>query len=194
MNTNVGHPPKGTTRSVVRTCLVCGTEFRIYMAWLRDGRGGQFCSRACQAKGAKHRPKTMFVFSCKECGQQFERRKGQEHVAVYCSRRCKNVANGKMCKGTQLGPQRARKTHGMVNPRVHLGLELIEWARKVRRRDGKCCRCGSKQSLQAHHMIPVCEAPLLALCVENGETLCADCHAKEHPQQAGMLRTIGKLR
>lgn len=37
----------------------------------------------------------------------------------------------------------------------------------------------------AHHVIPIEEAPELALDVSNGRALCARCHNKKHPEKGG---------
>lgn len=57
---------------------------------------------------------------------------------------------------------------------------LVEWSKAVRARDGKCVRCGSTDSLHAHHIKRKSEHPELALEVSNGETLCDTCHYAEH--------------
>lgn len=65
-------------------------------------------------------------------------------------------------------------------------------------RDGwKCTKCGSRESLQAHHIEPVPKGtfdPVVVHRVENLQTLCVTCHAKipKHTASASVLdnRTI----
>jgi predicted HNH restriction endonuclease len=55
------------------------------------------------------------------------------------------------------------------------------WRLSVYQRDGfKCKKCGQKlrkgRNLQAHHIMPWATYPLLRYDVNNGITLCWDCH------------------
>lgn len=72
--------------------------------------------------------------------------------------------------------------------------EHRKWTGSVKARDGDCVRCGSADSLEAHHLTPLAdlltryrittrdEARLCAALwrVDNGLTLCVDCHYAEH--------------
>ncbi len=58
---------------------------------------------------------------------------------------------------------------------------LNKWSLAVRRRDGFMCRkCGSREKLNAHHIKPFADFPELRFDINNGITLCEDCHKKEH--------------
>ena len=69
-------------------------------------------------------------------------------------------------------------------PMLHL------WRAVVRERSGGvCARCGaSGVTLDAHHIIPKAERPDLAVDPANGEMLCVECHAKEHPTLLVLFR------
>lgn len=59
--------------------------------------------------------------------------------------------------------------------------QLREWSINIRMRDEfKCVDCGATEHLHAHHIRPKHDFPDLAYAVDNGKTLCRDCHAKEH--------------
>lgn len=69
--------------------------------------------------------------------------------------------------------------------------EVVKWRKAVLHRDsGRCRGCGSSQRLHAHHIAPWAEAPELRLIVENGITVCADCHAEQHPDIANFVRSV----
>jgi len=61
--------------------------------------------------------------------------------------------------------------------------KLSEWSRKVRERDDYTCqRCGIRDEYRnmAHHRAPRSTRPDLRLVVENGVTLCPECHSAVH--------------
>lgn len=60
--------------------------------------------------------------------------------------------------------------------------ELIKWRNKVFIRDKFICRkCGKVGGqLHPHHIKPVCINPEFAFNIDNGITLCVECHKKEH--------------
>lgn len=54
---------------------------------------------------------------------------------------------------------------------------MQRWAIKVKARDVSKCRiCGSKEELESHHIMPVSEYPHWKYEMDNGITLCTDCH------------------
>ena len=57
--------------------------------------------------------------------------------------------------------------------------EYNTWHKLVFERDGnKCTNCGSVEKLEAHHIKEVCNYPELIFDVDNGQTLCRECHKK----------------
>ena len=60
-------------------------------------------------------------------------------------------------------------------PKLDLS-KLNRWSDEVIKRDKKCLKCGSKKHLEAHHIKPKHKYPKLAYNIENGATLCRDCH------------------
>jgi len=56
--------------------------------------------------------------------------------------------------------------------------KINEWGKKVRSRDNEICqRCGSNIHVSAHHIIPKANDQSKALDVDNGITLCRNCHS-----------------
>lgn len=67
-------------------------------------------------------------------------------------------------------------------------VEVARWRKDVLSRDGLRCRgCGASGRLHVHHVVHWADAPELRLDVNNGVALCADCHAAEHPDIAGLI-------
>ena len=64
-----------------------------------------------------------------------------------------------------------------------LRVELKNWAKEILERDNYTCqKCGmrfrEKGIMEVHHVKPVSKYPSLALDIENGITLCKNCHCK----------------
>ena len=56
--------------------------------------------------------------------------------------------------------------------------EYKRWRREVRKRDGDACRvCGVHLNLHIHHIKPLEKYPDFATEIDNGITLCGNCHA-----------------
>lgn len=62
------------------------------------------------------------------------------------------------------------------------------WARVVKTRDGCCKVCGAKENLVAHHINSYRHNKELRLDIENGITLCRDCHTDFHVNFLGDYR------
>ena len=54
--------------------------------------------------------------------------------------------------------------------------KLRDWSLVIRGRDKKCMSCGSVKDLHAHHIISKYYRPQLAYNLNNGITLCKQCH------------------
>lgn len=78
------------------------------------------------------------------------------------------------------------KRHGTTpNPDKPTRRQLGDWAYEVIKRDqGACVCCGVKKttpkSINAHHILSRSKHPAFALSLDNGVTLCVDCHTTEH--------------
>lgn len=58
---------------------------------------------------------------------------------------------------------------------------LTKWRKAVKERDHYACKnCGPGKSVQAHHMLQRINFPEKAFDVNNGITLCDDCHRLAH--------------
>ena len=58
--------------------------------------------------------------------------------------------------------------------------KLRKWALEVKKRDGRCLRCGRTKYLEAHHILAKSKHPKQAYKVSNGATLCKYCHRLDH--------------
>jgi len=153
-------------------CELCKKPFHPF-----KGRPGLFCSGICQKKGHKRRTLKTIEFDCQCCGKKTIHPIHWKSPHKFCSIQC--MAN---IRGEKMAGENHPKWKGGSN---RLGSGTI--CKRIKEKIKECQRCGSKDSLQTHHKIPVCERPDLAASPENIEIICVECHAKEHPKFAGML-------
>lgn len=75
------------------------------------------------------------------------------------------------------------------DPHDRNSVQYKEWRMDVFSRDGfRCVECGTKKDLQAHHIKSWQKHKELRYSVDNGITLCYDCHKKSH---GGNWRNVG---
>jgi hypothetical protein len=72
--------------------------------------------------------------------------------------------------------------------------EVRQWRKEVLKRDNyKCVHCGSEENIQAHHIIEWSEFKETRTTVDNGITLCAECHAKKHEKISNFILSRVKV-
>jgi hypothetical protein len=59
---------------------------------------------------------------------------------------------------------------------------LTAWALQVKERTPFCEWCYSEDNLEAHHIMPKAKYPQYALDINNGRTMCQNCHMNCHIQ------------
>ena len=57
---------------------------------------------------------------------------------------------------------------------------VLFWAKIVKQKDGCCVICGSKEGLNAHHILYKVYHPKLSLNINNGAALCKIHHQEVH--------------
>ena len=66
-----------------------------------------------------------------------------------------------------------------INKVIRTSVEYKLWRTAVFIRDNRTCIwCGSKNNIEADHIKPFCIFPELRFAIDNGRTLCHDCHRK----------------
>jgi hypothetical protein len=155
--------------------------------------------------------KVAGVTAAQQAGLRRGRSKGTNHRTGYKHReesKRQIAASNKAfwAAHPDLAVERGTKTRGELNHRWKGGVSRLNtsirqmtenrtWADAVRSRDSKCVRCGSTESLEAHHKTEFadlierlginsrddarCHAAIL-WALDNGEALCEACHYAEH--------------
>ena len=90
--------------------------------------------------------------------------------------------NGMFGKTKDMHPNWKGENHRSNNDRVRKSSEYKKWRNLVFERDNYTCQeCGKVgHKLNAHHYYSFTEYPEYRFDIENGVTLCEDCHKKVH--------------
>lgn len=141
-------------------CATCGKERWAYPKDLKRS-GSLYCSKECHFKGQF----TSKVIQCLACGKEVKKfQSALNRGAKYCSLEC----------------QMALKRSPDFDPKGRTGGKAKKWQISIKTRDKMCVFCGKKDSLRAHHIFSWRDYVELRFDVNNGETLCADCHKFVH--------------
>jgi len=64
---------------------------------------------------------------------------------------------------------------------VEMKYALMSWSKTIKKKDNnKCQICESTNNLHSHHIFHKSKYPQLSLNLNNGITLCKDCHGRTH--------------
>ncbi|MBA7575883.1 hypothetical protein ES708_17719 [subsurface metagenome] len=134
-----------------------GQFIKGYVPWNKDGR----------------------EIKCIMCGKKrWVRPSRVKEVGNFCSRECVHKYLSENYQGANAFSWKGGTPH---EKRVYK--EYILWRMSVFERDAfKCQICGDDKghNLNAHHIKSFTQYPELRTLIENGITLCIDCHRKVH--------------
>ena len=154
-------------RATVKTCPICKQSFRA----VKDTKTRKqiYCSLECWQKS---RANPIIKMTCPVCGKVFYNRNGRKK---YCSHECYAKELKEVQSGENSHFWKGGKTE--ENKRLKTSAAYKEWRTAVFTRDCyKCVKCGSKKSLEAHHIKAQSKYPALRFDINNGLTLCHSCH------------------
>jgi hypothetical protein len=154
-------------------CQYCGTEFnKPYCHFKRTKR--HFCCVACRNLADQVK---ITVF-CKMCGKQFEIRPSEKCKYSTCSKDCqrksrKDELNVNWKGGVWKNISNERRI-------LMAQLEYKQWRKAVFERDDYTCQLCNRRggALEADHILPWATHPTLRYDINNGRTLCVECHRK----------------
>jgi 5-methylcytosine-specific restriction endonuclease McrA len=144
---------------VIKLCEVCGNEFK------QTGNSQKRCS-------------TCRILKCKYCKRGFMP-KGGKLRQKYCSEECfYNDTRETRTKRIISNRGTKPRTYHLNKRAKHGGVEYSEWRQKIFERDDYTCKICNRRGgkLVAHHIKPFKKNPELRLELNNGVTLCVDCH------------------
>lgn len=159
---------------MIVSCTQCSVEFSKPASHVKRVRS-VFCSVAChdtyQRKEGR-RQGTSLEKTCKICGGVFVVQRSAAHKYSTCSRSCYKQAKQRENNGNWKGGLTGRRKADLTTARYK------KWRTRVFERDDyTCIACGTRGGqLCADHIQTWAHNPELRYSVDNGRTLCEDCH------------------
>ena len=144
-----------------KKCVVCGKKYYTVASRVNKSK---WCSSDCWKK-------RRVLNICQCCGNLIK----SYHGKKYCSKKC--------AQKDMVGVKAPRWKDGksLERNRARLSVFLKSWKKEVKARDNYTCQhCGSKKELHAHHIMEWAKDESKRFDVDNGTTLCIDCHGKVH--------------
>lgn len=161
----------------------------------------------------KKRPHTIYKRICPQCNEEFstEKRKQRGRKQQFCSPSCNGKwyyqNSQKSREALKLGGTKKYKLRGEDHPNWKGGTyegnrkkdegrsEYKKWRRRVFERDNFTCVICKEVGgeLNAHHIKPYVDYPELRYDVNNGITLCEDCHIAVHRDELDCLEYLDRL-
>lgn len=168
-------------KEVTRECLNCGKsvtrkpyEFDINC----------FCSKLCSNQYNNKLKRHKLTTYCDYCGREIQRVKSKVYgnKSTYCSRECQHKGWSILYSGENSPIYNHNKpVNERIAERKYVG--YYEWRKQVYKRDNYSCQCCGDDkggNLVAHHILNYSEHKELRIDINNGITLCKDCHKKFH--------------
>lgn len=187
-------------------CILCGTLF-IRPRW--QGKGSfskrKYCSRKCSARSTASRRSTPERSRKQsETLKRLYREKvtfTEEHRRnISKSLKSSEKAKAYHFKSGKDNPAYGSRRTGSLNPNWKGGItgknqklrndpRMRIWRKAVFKRDNYTCQiCGARDYIQAHHKVMLSEDFSLAFDVDNGMSVCVECHEKIHGRYIGKFK------
>ena len=80
------------------------------------------------------------------------------------------------------------------SPQRFIPSKMSIWSKNIKKRDKECVICGNKKKLNSHHIIYKSVSPQLQYNINNGITLCINCHADTHLSERAEKLIRSKLK
>lgn len=165
----------------------------------------KFCSHECYSKNKIRRVSK----NCLKCEKTFSVHPYKKAKRLYCSKICSSPINRAKGNGSEKWKEAYKRmgirmrTHpeklynwkggtGSLNAKIRRSIEMRQWRELVFKRDDyRCFDCGARSEkgtsviLNADHILRFSKFPRLRFDINNGRTLCKDCHR---------IKTISELR
>lgn len=172
---------------IIKLCQKCDKEFKTHTSHVNIGQG-KYCSRSCARSGSPTKKKILNIIKCKFCSQVFSKHKSEikksKQNLHFCSPECWHSFNQKENHYLWSGGQSER-----MSP------EYRKWKKSIHVRDKYLCRCClSGQKIRAHHILPFSKYKNQRWDINNGITLCHNCHVKTYQCEEKYVELLNFIR
>jgi len=164
-------------------CHWCEEEITVY-PYQAEQYENNFCpDKNCRGEwlsetnvGENHNRYNKVEFTCDYCGDIFK--------SIPSHRQGEYTFCNKECSSNWVSENRRGESHPLYSEGGSKGFTKSERLKIFERDNFTCQDCGDDigGNLNAHHIIPVSESEELSNDVDNGITLCIECHANRHDE------------
>lgn len=186
----------GRKTGTYKYCKTCGKRFYVMPCSIKTTK---YCSRACQFEGQIRKVE----LKCKWCGKKYYRPPSQIkwRGSSFCSYECQYRYAEKYTRGENSPNWQGGKSREYR--RIRNSAKFRRWRIAVFERDDYTCQvCGDRSGngkvvmLHPHHILSFTKYPKIRFEVDNGITLCKDCHYIIHNKDRYrvMKNTLENLR
>ena len=193
-----------------KKCLHCGDSFhRRYAESYKEFDKRRFCSRDCGVAARRGKPlsdshkqtlrekQTGFKHTeeskRKMSGENAHRWKGGKPKCIDCGNAVAGFYAKRCfpCYSKQATGENSAHWQGGITPekaKIRNSKKMIAWRTSVFKRDDYCCQICKARGvhLHAHHIIPFAVNAELRFDIDNGQTLCKECHRMIHSGTNGL--------
>lgn len=169
------------SRKVTLSCDLCGIEFKKSPSLVRNNN---YCSRNCHRLAMTGVKTNSIPVACPNCGKEnLYPVSCIEQGTKFCGRKCYNEWQSRERSGENNHRWAGGSYLNGRNRRV-----VSRWRVSVFDRDGYTCQiCGRVGvRLNAHHVRPWAQHEALRHVVDNGITLCIECHRIVHKKHVSI--------
>jgi hypothetical protein len=183
--------------SIIRKCDWCKKEYKVWTSYFKR-KDNLCCSKECSSKKKEfYKIKDKFCLTCgKKLG--WSAKYSPERNIKYCQKcfakslefikkasvgwfKKDDIVWNKGLKGFMAGEKNSNWKGGKTpfNMKIRHSTEMKLWREAVFKRDNwTCVKCLQRGGyLHADHIKPFAIYPELRFAIDNGQTLCKDCHA-----------------
>lgn len=163
------------SRKILSYCKTCKKQILVYPCRLKIGKG-KFCSQKCGAIDRIDKLRQRSIGNKWNIGRHHTKEAIDKIIFANKGKRRPNISKSKIGK---LNPN-WKGGISPINKRIRRSAKFFEWRKKVFERDNWTCQECKQRGCILHpdHIKRFSDYPELRFEINNGRTLCKNCHLK----------------